>query len=311
MPPTPQPIDSTPPAQAPGGAVTIITAQERDRAKIPDRHKWDLTPIYATDDAWRAAKEELKAALPALRVFKGTLASGPASVAQALELSSLLQKALARASVYASMMSDQDTRVSLYQGMQQEMAQIAADLSAETSYIEPEILQMDPEVIASYIEKEPRLAPYRVYLDDIERRRAHTLSDPEEKILAAVSVVATAPSTIYGLFSDADFPYPTVTLSDGSSVKLDSAAFSVQRSVANRSDRQTAMSAFFGALGQYRATFGAALSAQVQSDIFYARARKYDIGARCGTRRARTCRAPCTCASSTASTGTCRPFTAT
>ena len=35
------------------------------------------------------------------------------------------------------------------------------------------------------------------------------------------------------------------------------------------------MSAFFGALGSYRGTFGATLNSQIQSDIFYARARDY------------------------------------
>ena len=36
------------------------------------------------------------------------------------------------------------------------------------------------------------------------------------------------------------------------------------------------MSAFFGSLGKFRGTFGSTLNGQVQSDIFYARARKYN-----------------------------------
>ena len=258
-----------------GGALTL-SAQDRDRAKIPDRYKWDLTAIYPSDEAWREAKDKLAAALPSIREFKGTLASSPARLADALELSTRLSKDLSRAYAYASMMSDQDTRVSKYQGMQQEMVQVASDFSAETSFMEPEILKMDPALVDSFVAKEPRLKIYRMYLDDIQRRRPHTGSDAEERILASASVLANGPSAIFGIFSDADFPYPTVTLSDGKSVKLDSAAFSVMRGVPNRDDRQKVMSAFFGALGQYRGTFGATLSAQVQSDVFYARARKYN-----------------------------------
>ena len=56
---------------------------------------------------------------------------------------SRLNKELARAYVYASMMSDTDTRVSRYQGMQQEMIQLGAQLGAEAAYIEPEILKVD------------------------------------------------------------------------------------------------------------------------------------------------------------------------
>jgi oligoendopeptidase F len=258
------------------GGAFAVSAQERDRARIPDRFKWDLTNIYPSDDAWKAAKEKLAAALPRLREFKGQLANSPGRLADALELSTELSKELARTYVYASMKSDEDTRVSKYQGMQQEMVQLAAELGAETAYVEPEILKIEPAVIERFVAQEPRLKIYRVYLDDIQRRRAHTGTDAEEKLLASASVLANGPSTIYGILSDADFPYPTVTLSDGKSVRLDSAAFSVYRSVPNRDDRQKVMSTFFSALGQYKATFGATLSSQVQSDVFYAKARKYD-----------------------------------
>jgi oligoendopeptidase F len=66
-----------------------------------------------------------------------------------------------------------------------------------------------------------------------------------------------------------------VTLSDGKSVKIDSAAFNVYRALPNRDDRQKVMSSFFEALGKYKGTFGATTNAQMQTDVFYARARKY------------------------------------
>src|SRR4029079_5077631 len=78
-----------------------------------------------------------------------------------------------------------------------------------------------------------------------------------------------------GIISDADFAYPTVTLSDGKSVKLDSAGFNLYRAAPNRADREKVISACFGALGSFRATFGSTLSGQVQSDIFYAKVRDY------------------------------------
>ncbi len=258
-------------------ATTVIpgAAQQRERSAIPDRYKWDLTRIYPTDQAWRAGKDKLVSDLPAVRAFKGALTESPQKLADALELSSRLSKEFSRLYVYASMTSDQDTRVSTYQGMQQEMAQVGATFGAETSFIEPEILKADAAKIESFIASEPRLKVYGFYLHDILRRRAHTLSDAEEKILASSSVVASASSDTFGIISDADFAYPTVTLSDGKSVKLDSAGFNLYRAVPNRADREKVMSAFFGALGSFRATFGSTLNGQVQSDVFYARTRNY------------------------------------
>ena len=254
----------------------VVSAQETDRSKVSDKYKWDLSHIYPSDEAWRAAKDKLTAEFPKLKEFRGTLSSSPGRLADALELGSRLSKEFARVYVYASMMSDTDTRVSKYQGMQQEMVQAGSMLGAEASFVEPEILKIDKATIDKFIAGEPRLQIYRLYLDDIQRRATHTLTDNEERLLASAGVIASAPSTTYGIFSDADFPYPSVTLSDGKSVRLDSSGFSLYRAVPNRDDRKKVMAEFFGSLGKYRGTFGSTLNGQVQSDVFFARARKYD-----------------------------------
>jgi len=254
----------------------ILQAQERDRSKVPNEYKWDLTAIYPSDQAWRAAKEKLAAELPKLRAFQGALSSSASRLADALEMQSNFDKEVTRLYVYASMSSDQDTRVSSYQGMEQEMIQLAAILGTESAFIEPEILKMDNATIDRFVAQEPRLKTFRQYLDDIARRRAHTLSNEEEKLLAASSVMASGPSSVYGIFADADFPYPSVTLSDGKTVKLDKAAFSLYRASTNREDRKKVMDAFFTALGKYRATFGSMMNSNVQTSVFYTHARNYD-----------------------------------
>src|SRR5215471_11170812 len=103
-----------------------LAAQERDRAKVPDRYKWNLADLYPSDDAWRAAKDTLTAGIPKIAAFKGTLGSSPARLADALDEANRIAKELQRVSVYAGLISDQDTRVSKYQGMQQEMQQVGA-----------------------------------------------------------------------------------------------------------------------------------------------------------------------------------------
>jgi oligoendopeptidase F len=159
--------------------------------------------------------------------------------------------------------------------MRQEMVQLAAAFSAEASYIEPEILRIPKATLEKFIASEPRLTVYRFYLEDILRRAAHTLSDSEEKILADAGPLAGSPSNVYNILSNADFPYPTVTLSDGKAVKLDQAAFSTLRALPNRADRQKVMSAFFEALGGFSRTYGTTMNSEVQKVLFFAKARKY------------------------------------
>jgi len=253
-----------------------MAGQERDRAKVADTFKWNLADVYPSEAAWRAQKETITAELPTLRDFRDTLGSSPRTLADALEAMSRLDKELSRLYVYASMLSDEDTRVSGPQGMQQEMQQIYANFSAQASFIEPEILKVGSATIEKAIAGEPRLKPYTFYLRDIVRRALHTLSDAEEKILADAGPLAGSPTNIYTILTNADFPYPTFALSDGKTVvKLDQAGFSELRTSPNRDDRKAAMSAFFGALGSFGRTLGMTMNSSVQKTLFYAKSRKY------------------------------------
>src|SRR5215510_3753025 len=100
-------------------AVAALTlqglAQERDRAKIPDKYKWNLADIYPTDVAWRAAKEKLQRELPDLGSFKGKLGTSAPALADALDRIYAFEKELSRVGSYASLSADQDTRDATHQ----------------------------------------------------------------------------------------------------------------------------------------------------------------------------------------------------
>jgi oligoendopeptidase F len=254
-----------------------MTAQDRGRESIPDRYKWNLADLYASEAAWREAKDKLKPQIATLVPFKGTLGTSAARLADALDTINRVAKDLQRVYTYAGLLADEDTRIAKNQGLQQEMQQIAAGFGETVSFLEPEILKIGKAKVDGWIAQEPRLKTYKQYLDDIQRRQPHTLSDAEERLLASSSVALGAASSTYNLFSNADFPYPSVTLSDGKTVKLDASTYSLYRAVPNREDRKKVMDAFFTELGKYRSTFGATLNGQVQANEFYAKARKYEV----------------------------------
>ncbi|MEQ1871089.1 MAG: oligoendopeptidase F [Vicinamibacterales bacterium] len=255
-------------------SVTLL-AQERDRSRIPDKYKWNLADIYQTDGAWRAAKDTLAANLPQLGQYRGTLTSSAATLANALEKQSAFDKELSKLYVYASMLADQDTRDSAHEGMRQQMVQLASLFSAESSFIEPEILKADKATVQRYLATEPRLKVYGFYLQDVLRRATHTLSDAEEKLMADAGPTLGASGSAFNMLSNADFPYPSVTLSDGTVAKLDQAGFAALRALPSRADREKVMKTFFEALGSFSRTYGVIMNGEVQKVAFIAKARKY------------------------------------
>jgi oligoendopeptidase F len=255
--------------------MTVSAAvQERDRAKIPERYTWNLADLYADDAAWRETKTRIAAEVPSIRQYRGRLGESAATLADALALLSRLDQAITRLYVYASMRSDEDTRVSGTQGMQQEMQQLYSEFGAEASFIEPEILGLGQARLDAFLAAEPRLADHAFHLRDTLRRAPHTLSDAEEKILADAGPLAGSPSNIFGVLANADFPYPTVRIGDAD-VKIDQATYTALRASVDREERRLAMSSFFTAIGSFRRTYGATINAEVQRARFVARSRKY------------------------------------
>src|SRR5689334_8995650 len=118
-------------------------AQERDRTKIADKYKWNLSDVYPSDTAWRSAKDKLTSEYAQIARSQGRLMSSATTLADALELQSTLSKELVRLYVYASMLADQDTRNPEPEGMHQQMVQLLSSFGAACAYIEPEILRGD------------------------------------------------------------------------------------------------------------------------------------------------------------------------
>lgn len=252
-----------------------VLSQTRERAEFPAEHTWRLEDLYASDQAWNESKQKLAAQFSQITKYKGQLTTSASELLACLSLNSEISKELSRLHCYAGMKSDQDTRSSEYLAMKQRMEQSATDYSSNASFIEPEIARMDKDKIDTFIAEEPGLRVFKMYLYDIQRTKAHKLSEQEEKILAEAGLLAIAPSSIYGVFSNAEFPYPQVKLSDGTIAKLNKAGYALYRAVPNRSDREAVFQAFWGAVNEFRQTFGVQLYANVRSDMFYARTRRY------------------------------------
>lgn len=255
--------------------------EERNRSQIPDRYTWDLTAVYANDRTWSAAKNSVRVTIQELDHRSATIKASAAALADCLELITSMSKEIARLYCYASMKSDEDTRDAAYLGMEQEVSQLASDFSTHIAFLQPEILAIGQATIDVWLSTEPRLHVYRHMLDDILRRRDHTGTESEERIIATASLMADGPHRTYSVFTNADFPYPHVSLTDGRTIKLDQASFSLHRAAPNREDRRKIFAAYFGALGEFQRTFGAQLSSEIKKNMFFARSRKYASALSC------------------------------
>lgn len=257
-------------AQLAAGAAAAL---ERD--EVADRYRWDLSSLYADEAAWVADERALGESIPALGRWQGRLGESAGTLRAALEEWEGVVRRVERLYSYAMQLSDQDTRVARAQQMQQQASQVYTDLQTATAYMRPEILAVGRATIERFIGEEPRLAQYRMYLDDVLRAAPHTLTPAEEKVVARAGAMAQTGGTVHSVFTNADLPYPEITLSTGEKVRLDAAGYGKHRASPVKADRDAVFAAFWGRYGEYTRTLAATLDAHVRSHVFTRDVRKF------------------------------------
>ena len=116
-------------------ALIITTSTPGTRAEPPVN--WDLSEIYATDEAWKAGLGELRGQVGSLDAYKGRLGTDGETLRQVLDLEFAMRMQAQRLAAYAGMRGDEDTREAGPQGMRQSLQSALADLTAATAWVHP------------------------------------------------------------------------------------------------------------------------------------------------------------------------------
>lgn len=256
-------------------ATAIASGQMKVREELDDKYKWDLTDLYPSDEAWMQEKARIEKEIDKVSAFRGKLTESPESLLSALEFYGNIAKEMTRLYSYVSMASDQDTRVSKYAGMKQEISQVFSYFSAKSSYFEPEILAADEKKLLSFFEKNSKLKLYEFSIKDILRNRKHKGSEEVEKVIAFSGLMSGNSSTAFSTFFNADFPHAVVNI-NGNDVRLNSANFSLYRASEDREIRKKVFEAYFSKLNEFQRTFGTMLSGNLNKDLYYSRARNHN-----------------------------------
>ena len=247
----------------------------KDRDKIPEKYKWNLSDLYSSTEAWVKEKEAFSEKFNKIGEYKGTLGNSAGSLYAALSYLEEVAKDLFKFSSYASMQSDQDTRKAEPLSMDQEASQIATKFSTASAFITPEILSIPENKLKVFFNEEPKLEKFRHYIDDIYRTKEHTLTASEENIIAEAGIMQGNSYNIYSIFSNAEMPRAEVTLSNGEKVTLDAAGYALYRASSNREDRIKVFESFFSELSKFRMTLGTQLYGKIKEGIFSKNVRKY------------------------------------
>lgn len=245
------------------------------RDEIQAEYKWRVEDIYANEQLWQTDFAKVKSSLPGFSEYKGSLSKSPEKLLACLKLRDEINIMAGKLFAYARLQRDENSANAKYQALVGKTEGLLAEVSAATSFIEPEILAM-PEDALSAFRREQSLVEYSFYFDNLLRQKQHVLSPAEEEILSRATEVTQASENIFNMLAHADMKFPDITGEDGQKITLSEGRYRLLIMSSDRRVRQEAFTGLFSSYNNYRNTFAATLGGNVKQNIFYSRTRKYN-----------------------------------
>lgn len=247
-----------------------------NRAHLKEKDTWDLTTIFATDQDWEQALEDLASELEKAADFEGHLLDSAASLLKITQTELDVERRLEKLYVYASMKNDQDTTVAKYQEYQAKAMNLYAQCSQAYAFYEPELMALTQEKLADFIAEEQELALYAHFFEKLLSKKAHILSKEAEELLAGAEEIFSAAGETFEILDNADISFPYVPDGEGDLIELTHGNYIRLMESKDRMVRQEAYEAMYGIYEQYQHTYAKTLQTNVKVHNYKAKVRQYD-----------------------------------
>ena len=244
-----------------------------NRESIDEKYKWDLSKIYKNKDEF---EEDILAVQKKIKEFSKyeSIEYDSNSLYELLELVVSTSRIIEKLEAYASLLSDEDTRINKNRELKEQIDNLYSDYVKATYFVEGNILKIDYETIKKYIIENSKLADYQRYLFTMYRYKDHILSDECEKLLSNMTKALGNNYDTYELLKDSDLTFPNFTV-DNQEYELDGSKYSLYIESSNRKIRKAAFDNLYGVYKQFKNVFANLISSNVKEEETMAKIRNY------------------------------------
>ena len=245
------------------------------RDEVKEKDKWDLTTLYKKRADWESAlKKAFEDAEKDFEAFK------PMELSKAKDIKNILNnyfnylRNLEKVYTYAHLKHDENVSCPENKGGYERARGVYHKFSSATSWIEPSILQIDPE----YFEKllaDKELSIFAFYLKKLKDQKEHILSSDKEKILSLTARMQTTASGAFSALSNADLDFGVVVDGEGKEHHLTQGSYGKFMKSKDRTLRKNAFEKLHKTFLSFQNTLAELIHGQVQNHLFNATVRSY------------------------------------
>ena len=245
------------------------------RSEVPVEETWDLTALFETAADFETAFSEMKADAQAFtaRWSEQIRTVAAAELVTMLgEYEAFLEK-LIRVGNYTSLETSADMTDTAAQARDMRVNSAVNEIFADLTFFENGLMDRDE----SDLDEAARLEPeYKMYINDLKKRKAHRLHPETERALSALGQTMSAPYAGYNITKLADMSFPAFE-ADGQTYENSYVLYeNVYTHHVSTAVRRGAYESFNTGLKNYIQTTANYYNTQIQQEKTLATLRGYD-----------------------------------
>lgn len=242
------------------------------RQDVKTEYKWNAADLYSTDEKW---EEDFKKAqnTPNFSKYSGKLGNKK-ELLKFLRENDEYCKLMDRLAIYAHIRSDEDKSVALHAEQYSKIFPIFTQYSAEISFFEPEMATLDDKYLKS-IAEDPDFADYDYQIKLIIKKKAHTVSEAEERIISMSYEVFNTFSETFAMIDNLDLSMPEIEF-EGETKKLTHGLYGIILHSEDKEKRKEAYDKYYSAYAGLLNTISSTYIGNVKSDVLLSKVYKYD-----------------------------------
>ena len=176
---------------------------------------WDLESMFKTnDDFWNQFKEVEKL-IPEIKNYRGKVKEGAKGLLEVFKAEEDMSLKMEQLTIYAFLRKDQDSTDAEYGELYAKTMNLSSKFYAEWSFLKPELLSIEEDVLLGYVEELDELKVYKFELEKLNKKRPHTLDAEQEKIIAMAGEALNASDETFSALNNADVEFEQVEDKDG------------------------------------------------------------------------------------------------
>ena len=242
---------------------------------MKEKYTWNLTDIFKTKEEFEKEIEKLNKMLNEIKTYQGKLSNSSENIYQCYRNYEKALEYYEKIYAYGMLKFHLDMANSENIKLFKKCEGIGTEFEKTTSFITPEITDIDTDLLLKYLEENNELKRYERLIKEIIEKKAHILTKEEENLLANYSEIFNNSENTYDILTNTEFKFGKIKDENGKEQEMTDSNYTIFLKSKNENVRKQAFDLMYKKYKEFLNTIGELYISRVKQDTITAKLRKY------------------------------------